>query len=91
MFYYETDKGRVELSEPNAPMFTPSARLWLTLDDCLVEDGQAPSGSRLFCVPGRPIPMSEAKKYGLVKESVPTETKEIRPKRKKNGDRISNG
>ena len=61
-------------------------KLWLTADRSrLVHDG-SPEAAFLFCVPGRAIPIEEARKYGLlpeVKEVKPQETKELRPERTK--------
>ena len=73
--------------------FVPSVRLWLTADKSrVVPDGDA-AAAFLFGVPGRVIPLAEAKRFGLIpdpeiKESAPEATKEIRPeetKRKRYG------
>ncbi len=73
-------------------LFVPSRKLWLTLDRTRVVADGDPLAHFLFCVPGRPIPMEEAKRYGLwppkeerptlgaeVKEAAPEATKELRP------------
>ena len=66
------------------PIYKPTEKLWLTADRSrLVKDGD-PEAAFLFCIPGRAIPMQEAKQYGLgIKELKPQETKELRPERTK--------
>lgn len=67
-------------------------RLWQTADrKRLVPEGD-PDAAFLYCIPGRRIPIHEARLYGLVeewpevpdvKDIEPAETKEIRPQEKK--------
>lgn len=58
-----------EQKEDGEPMeqYEVKERLALTEDDRLVPEGD-PDARWLFAIPGRPIPMADAIKYGLVKE-----------------------
>ena len=63
------DRGRAQ-----GDVFIPAARLWLDKTKTrLISDGD-PAAAFLFCVPGRPIPMADAKKYGLLEVEVIVET-----------------
>jgi hypothetical protein len=67
----------VEKFDRDTAMVIPKQKLWLTEDRTqLVADGD-PRAAFLFCIAGRPIPKSEAAKYGLLEEKPkPAEVKE---------------
>lgn len=54
--------------------FEVTERLYLTEDDKVVSEGD-PDARWLYAVPGKRIPMSEAKKAGLVKSRKPKSDK----------------
>lgn len=48
--------------------YMPTQRLILTPEGRLLEEGTEGASGTLFCVPGRPVLFSEARKFGLVPE-----------------------
>jgi hypothetical protein len=81
---------------PDVPFFIATERLALTADRSRVVPYEDVEAAFLFCFPGQQIPMSDAKKYGLVvetevteepspevKELLPAETKDLQPREKK--------
>lgn len=55
-----------EEAEQMAGSWVADRRLWLTAErDRLVEDGD-PAAAFLFCAPGQPVAMEEARRFGLV-------------------------
>ena len=76
------DMGNKNRSAPSN-VYRATGRMWLTADRKRV----VPEGHRecrfLYCTPGQLIPIAEAKRYGLIKESKPAATKEIRPQETK--------
>lgn len=55
-----------------ADTYTVTERLYLTVDDKLVKEGD-PKAAFLYSTPGKRIPLAEAVKYGLVKKAAKAE------------------
>ena len=73
-----------DIAGEGGPLYTPTARWWLTSDRTRLVPEGSPEAAFLFCIPGRPIPLKDAQLFGLaVKESHPEATKELRPQRTK--------
>ena len=55
-----------KLMDKTAGLFLPTERLFQTADKSKLVSQDDPAAAFLFCIPGRPIPMAIAVRYGLV-------------------------